>query len=61
MLETVRWLNILKKVGSRTTCSPSTIEEMESDMIDVDETTIDDKGDQEIMAVKAIEKINNEG
>ena len=42
----------------RTTCSPSTVEEMESDMIDADETTVDG---QEIKVVGATEKINNEG
>ena len=40
----------------RTTRSPSIIEEMESNMIDVDETSVKDKGDQEIMGVEAIEK-----
>ena len=31
------------------------------DMTDVDETTVKDKGDQEIMGVEATEKIINEG
>ena len=41
------------EVGLHTTCSPSTVEEMESNMIDVDETVTEDKGDQEIKVMEA--------
>ena len=43
-------------------CSSSTTEEMESNIIDIDETIVKDKGDQEIMVVEDIgKKISNEG
>ena len=50
------------KVGLQTDCSSLTIEEMESNTTDVDETTTKNKGDQEIMGVEATKKkISNEG
>ena len=50
--------NVAEYFGLSTTCSPSTVEEMESNMFDGDETVVDD---QEIKVVVAIEKISNEG